>query len=120
MAHELNHHQIDYIELQIDNFDAAETFYNAVFGWNFTDFGAHYRAFHDGRIEGGMYQGEHRSKTETGGALVVIYSADLAATKAAIIQNGGTISTENFTFPGGERFHFLDPAGNELAVWTRT
>ena len=110
--------KIDYIELPGDNLDALETFYTAVFGWTFTDYGPDYRAFNDGKTDGGFYKSTLQSKTETGAALVVLYADDLEASSERVQANGGEICRAIFSFPGGRRFHFLDPHGNELAVWT--
>jgi hypothetical protein len=93
----------------------VKKFYAAVFGWKFTDYGPGYSAFEDGRLTGGF-------TTESGpsGAspLVILYSAELEATKAKVAAAGGKISKDIFSFPGGRRFHFVGPCGNELAVWS--
>jgi len=109
---------IDYVEFPAASLDAAETFYGSAFGWSFTDYGPEYRAFFDGGLNGGFYRSDHRSSAESGAALVVLYAKDLEATRRAVLDNGGGICKEIFDFPGGRRFHFLDPNGNELAVWT--
>ena len=106
--------QIDYIELPATQIEATKQFYSAVFGWKFEDYGPDYTSFSDGRVAGGFstdMPGGH-------GVLVVIYSGDLAATQQKVAQAGGTIVKEIFSFPGGRRFHFTDPNGNELAVWS--
>jgi len=105
---------IDYIEFFVDDVAAAKAFYQTVFGWTFTDYGPDYSSFSDGRIAGGLVK-ESRPK---GGALVVLYSADLESLLLAVQEAGGTIVKPIFPFPGGRRFHFTDPAGNELAVWS--
>lgn len=110
--------KIDYIELPAASLDAVEAFYSRTFGWTFTDYGPEYRAFSDGKLDGGFRHSELRSTTENGAALVVLYAHDLEATRDAVQSNGGTICKEIFSFPGGRRFQFLDPHGNELAVWT--
>ena len=110
--------KIDYIELPADDFDAIEAFYSKTFGWSFTDYGPNYRAFSDQKLDGGFYQSKLRSTTENGAALVVLFADDLEATQDKIIANGGRIQKKIFSFPGGRRFHFLDPHGNELAVWS--
>jgi len=109
---------IDYLELPASDFDAVKAFYSATFGWKFTDYGPEYTAFHDGRLDGGFFKSELQSKQSAGAALVVLYSEDLEATEASVKANGGTICRAIFSFPGGRRFHFLDPHGNELAVWS--
>jgi predicted enzyme related to lactoylglutathione lyase len=107
--------RIDYIEFPVDDVGVAKTFYSAVFGWKFTDYGPDYASFEDGRLTGGLH-GE--KKGSRGGALVVIYATALEAVRDAVIFAGGTIVVETHDFPGGRRFHFTDPAGNELAVWS--
>ena len=107
--------RIDYIEFPVDDTGVAKTFYQTVFGWKFTDYGPEYSSFEDGRLTGGLRGGETPTR---GGALVVIYAAALEAVRDAVIVSGGKIVREPFDFPGGRRFHFTDPAGNELAVWS--
>ncbi len=111
--------KIDYVELPARDFDAVQAFYESAFGWKFTDYGPDYRAFHDGDREGGFYKAELQSTSETGGALVIVYADDLEASLAKVTAAGGKIHKPIFTFPGGRRFQFLDPNGNELAVWSQ-
>ena len=106
--------QIDYIELPATKIEATKQFYGAVFGWKFEDYGPDYTSFSDGRLAGGFTTELPGGR----GVLVVIYSGDLAATQQKVAQAGGTIVKEIFSFPGGRRFHFTDPNGNELAVWS--
>ena len=110
--------KIDYVEFPASDFDAIQSFYEAAFGWIFTDYGPEYRAFSDGRLNGGFYHSEHQSKTSSGAALVIIYANDLEKTRDTVVANGGTIIKDIFSFPGGRRFQFDDPNGNELAVWS--
>lgn len=110
--------KIDYIELPAYDFDAVQAFYEKAFGWKFTDYGPDYRAFNDGKLDGGFYKSENRSITENGAALIVLYASDLEKTKDNVISGGGKIVKDIFSFPGGRRFHFSDPNGNELAVWS--
>ncbi|MDA0266305.1 MAG: VOC family protein [Cyanobacteria bacterium] len=110
--------KIDYIELPAADFDAIEAFYSGTFGWVFTDFGPEYRAFSDQKLEGGFYSSNLCSRTDNGAALVILYGADLEGTRDRVLAHGGRICQEIFAFPGGRRFHFLDPHGNELAVWS--
>lgn len=107
--------QIDYIEFPATDLKTTRSFYQLVFGWSFTDYGPNYTSFEDGRISGGF--DTTRSPTSDG-PLVVLYSEDLDAVKNAVAARGGTIVKETFEFPGGRRFHFKDPSGNELAVWS--
>ena len=110
--------KIDYFELPAADFDAVQAFYEIVFAWNFEDYGEEYLAFSDGKFEGGFYKSPNVSSTDNGAALIVIYADDLEAVEASVSAAGGTIIKPIFTFPGGRRFQFLDPHGNELAVWT--
>jgi predicted enzyme related to lactoylglutathione lyase len=110
--------KIDYIELPASDFDAVEAFYASAFHWSFTDFGSEYRAFSDEQLDGGFYKSELRSSTANGAALVILFAIDLEATQDKVVANGGSICREIFSFPGGRRFHFQDPHGNELAVWS--
>ncbi len=110
--------RIDYVELPGGDLDALERFYSAAFGWEFTDYGPEYRAFSDGTLNGGFYKSTHCSRTDHGSALVVLYSDDLTARRELVAAAGGSICQEIFSFPGGRRFHFLDPHGNEMAVWS--
>lgn len=109
---------IDYIELPAGDFALIKAFYSATFGWQFTDYGPDYTAFNDGRLDGGFFKSELQSKQAAGAALVVLYAEELEVTAATVKTNGGTICRDIFSFPGGRRFHFLDPHGNELAVWS--
>ena len=108
----------DASELPAQDFDTVEIFYREVFGWRFTDYGPEYRAFSNGRLEGGFYRAKTRSTTAKGGALVVIYTRHLERARQRVIKSGGEIVKDIFAFPGGRRFQFTDPHGNELAVWS--
>ena len=112
------HHSINYIELASTDLDATKAFYNAVFGWAFQDWGDAYASFSGAGIDGGFEQNVHGRLPSREGPLVILYSEDLEATEAAVGAAGGSIATPAYEFPGGRRFHFLDPSGNELAVWT--
>lgn len=107
--------RVDYIEFPCTNIDKTKTFYSRVFGWEFTDYGPDYTSFTDGRLAGGF---RAAPEVTAGGPLVVLYSTDLAGIETAVGENGGKIVRETFEFPGGRRFHFADPSGNELAVWS--
>ena len=89
-----------------------------MFGWTFEDYGPDYTAFTGAGLNGGFHKAELRSVADKGGALIVLYSEDLADTQARIEAAGGAISVPVFEFPGGRRFHFREPSGNELAVWS--
>ncbi len=109
-----NNHRIDYIELPASDVAASKAFYQSAFGWEFEDYGPNYAAFKDGRMMGGL---DGEVAVVRGGALVVLFATDLEGSQARVEAAGGKISKEIFSFPGGRRFQFLDPAGNELAVW---
>jgi len=107
--------QIDYIELPTADTDRAKRFYSDVFGWKFEDYGPDYTSFVDGRIAGGFTK---EVAPPSRGLLLVIYASSLEAIQQKIVTAGGKIVKETFSFPGGRRFHFTDPDGNELAVWS--
>ena len=107
---------LDYIELPASDIPETKAFYSAVFGWNFTDYGPDYVAFEFGGREGGF--NAERKVIATGGALLVLFANDLDAMEAKVRGAGAEI-TERQEFTGGRRFHFRDPNGNEIAVWTK-
>jgi uncharacterized protein len=110
-----NNGRIDYIEFPATDVAKTKAFYQQVFGWKFTDYGPDYTSFEDGRIAGGF---SNEGKVAQGGPLVVIYASDLAATEKKVRDAGGAMVKDAFPFPGGRRFHFSDPSGNVLAVWS--
>jgi len=110
--------KIDYVEFPAADFDAVQGFYERAFGWKFTDYGPEYRSFTDGKLDGGFRHAEVKASTATGSALVVLFARDLEATRDKVVASGGTIVQDIFSFPGGRRFQFTDPHGNELAVWS--
>ena len=116
-AHDARDRSINYIEFIISGMGKTKAFYGEVFGWRFTDYGPTYCEFSDGVMTGGFEVGE---PTPHGGPLVVLYGYDLPALMTAITKAGGQITKPVFSFPGGERFHFTDLDGYELAVWRRT
>ncbi len=107
--------RIDYIEFKVTDIERAKAFYGGAFGWTFTDYGPGYTSFADGRLEGGFEAG---SPVTPGGPLVVLYATDLGETQRRVEAASGKIAQPIFEFPGGRRFHFLDPDGYELAVWS--
>ena len=107
--------RIDYIELPATDVAATKRFYISAFGWKFTDYGPDYTSFEDGRLTGGFRKADAVSR---GGPLIVLFAVDLADAESRVRKAGGTIVTPPFCFPGGRRFHFTDPSGTELAVWT--
>ena len=110
--------QINYVECPASDFAAMKAFYGSLFDWTFEHYGEEYLAFNDGRMDGGFYQSKERAAAATGAALVIFYAKDLEALQTRITDAGGTVCVPTFSFPGGRRFHFHDPHGNELAVWT--
>ena len=110
-----NDRRIDYIEFPATDVAKTKAFYERVFGWKFTDYGPDYASFEDGRLSGGFTK---EGKVVRGGPLVVLYASDLAAIEKKVRDAGGVIVKDAFPFPGGRRFHFSDPSGNELAVWS--
>ncbi len=114
------HEKINYVEFPARDLPATKAFFSAAFGWSFTDYGSEYTAFSDEGLDGGFFQSDKVSSTDTGSPLIVFYSKDLDATQSKIEKAGGQIVKAKFSFPGGHRFHFSDPNGNEYAVWSDT
>ncbi len=109
---------IDYVEIPSKDVARSRAFFSALLGWTFTDYGADYNAFEDGRISGGFFRSEKVSRTAEGGALVVIYAENLEAMREDAIRLGASITREIFSFPGGRRFQFAEPGGSELSIWS--
>ena len=107
--------RIDYIELPATDVAASKRFYADAFGWQFTDYGPDYTSFLDGRLAGGITKA---AGVHPGGVLIVIFAVDLAEAERRVRAAGGRVVKPAFSFPGGRRFHFADPGGNELAVWS--
>jgi hypothetical protein len=107
--------RIDYVEFPATDIVGVKRFYSEVFGWRFTDYGPDYTSFNDGRLGGGFTTA---ATVAAAGALVVLYARELDSVKDEVVKHGGRIVRETFEFPGGRRFHFSDPSGNELAVWS--
>lgn len=110
------HEKISYLEYPARDLEATKAFFQAAFGWSFTDYGPEYTAFSEG-LDGGFYKSELVASTSTGSALVIFYSERLEDTLAKVITAGGRVVKPIFAFPGGRRFHFTEPSGNEFAVW---
>ncbi len=110
----MNTIKINYIEFGATDLQMIRHFYETAFGWSFTDYGPEYLAFNDGHLDGGF-----TTQTIPGGnPLTILYSEDLETILETIRTLGGTITQQIYSFPGGKRFHFTDPSGNELAVWS--
>ena len=122
MSQQEHNLQMDYIEFPATDIEATKRFYNQVFGWQFQDWGPEYTSFNDGRLGGGFNRDAQTAGADGGaktrGVLVVIYAALLDDIYRKVKDAGGKIVRETFDFPGGKRFHFADPNGNELAVWS--
>ncbi len=112
------HEKINYVEFPAKDIEAAKKFFSSVFGWSFVDYGPEYTAFSNEGLDGGFFQSELTVSTESGSALLVFYSDELEGTQSKIENAGGSIIKSIFDFPGGRRFHFSDPNGNEYAVWS--
>ena len=110
-----NDRRIDNIEFNVADIARSKAFYGSVFGWSFTDYGPGYTEFYDGRLRGGFTTD---APVRAGGPLVILYADDLVATQQQLEAAGADICQAAFDFPGGRRFHFRDPDGYELAVWT--
>lgn len=114
------HEKINYLEFPVKDIEQVKTFFIRAFGWNFTDYGDEYTAFssEDAGVDGGFYKSDRNALTENGSVLVVFYSINLERTQVNIEKAGGEVIKPVFSFPGGRRFHFIDPNGNEFAVWS--
>ncbi|EGG99319.1 Glyoxalase family protein [gamma proteobacterium IMCC2047] len=112
------HEKINYLEFPASKLSATKAFFTNVFGWAFTDYGPDYSAFSEASVDGGFYRADLASQTQHGAALVVFYSEQLETTQEKICAAGGLIIKPIFEFPGGRRFHFSEPSGNEFAVWS--
>lgn len=111
----MTNNHINYVEFKTSNIKKTKDFYSKAFDWLFTDYGKKYVAFENSGLHGGF---ELTKKPIKKGVLVVLYHEDLPGIKKRIKKSGGKITKPIFDFPGGRRFHFKDPSGNELAVWS--
>lgn len=114
------HEKLNYVEFPSKDLIATKHFFSEVFGWVFTDCGPEYCAFANQGIDGGFFYSQNCNQTKTGGALLVFYSNDIKSSFNKIVKHGGEIVQPIFDFPGGCRFHFLEPSGNEFAVWSES
>ena len=110
-----NDRRIDYVEFNVADVARAKAFYGDAFGWSFKDYGPDYCEFADGRLTGGFARG---TPAGPGGPLVILYAIDLDDAQSRVETAGGRIVKPPYDFPGGRRFHFADPDGYQLAVWT--
>jgi len=111
----MQNNHINYVEFPAKDLGVIKTFYQNAFGWKFTDYGPDYVAFSECGLDGGFFKTQDQIQH---GPLVILYHQDLAESQKKVQKAGGQISKDTFSFPGGSRFHFLDPSGNELAVWS--
>jgi len=107
--------RIDYIEIPVTDLDKTREFFVQLYGWEFQEWGPDYYSFNDGRLDGGLRRAEEAAPAS--GVLVVFYSEDIDRDYARVKELGATITQEIFEFPGGKRFHFVEPAGTEFAMW---
>jgi hypothetical protein len=110
--------KIDYVEFPARDLPATKAFFEQLFGWKFEDYGPDYTSFVDGRIAGGFYRADARATVAGGSVLIVLYHPRLEEVRQRVVERGGAVVREIFSFPGGRRFHFTEPSGNELAVWS--
>ena len=110
--------RINYVELDVVDVERAKAFYGKAFGWTFKDYGPQYCEFTDGALHGGFAKAERARAT--GGPLVILYADDLPKALAKVEAAGGRITKPIFDFPGGRRFHFVDPDGYELSIWSKS
>ncbi|MDH3430469.1 MAG: VOC family protein [Gammaproteobacteria bacterium] len=108
--------RIDYIEIPVTDLEKAREFFSELFGWSFQEWGPDYFSFNDGRLECGMRRAGQAAPAT--GVLLVFYSKNLERDMRRVRELGATISQEIFEFPGGRRFHFVDPVGTEFAMWS--
>jgi predicted enzyme related to lactoylglutathione lyase len=106
---------IDYIEFMAGDLEAVKDFYKSCFQWKFTDYGPDYCSFENSGVHGGFQKSD---QAPCDGVLVVLYHQDLEGILNKVQKAGGRITKDIFSFPGGRRFHFRDPSGNQLAVWS--
>lgn len=112
-----SHHRIDYVEFPARDTAPLKDFYDQAFGWTFIDYGPTYAAPENAGLDGGFQADPAEAPAKP---LVILYSNDLQSSLDAVTRAGGVITKPIFAFPGGRRFHFTDPSGNELAVWSET
>jgi hypothetical protein len=110
--------KINYIEIPASDIKSTKKFFEEVFRWTFADYGPEYISFGNAGIYGGFYKSELKVNVDKGSPLIVIFADELENIEKSIIEAGGSIKKAIFSFPGGRRFHFLDPNKNEYAVWS--
>lgn len=108
--------KIDYVEIPVTDLNRAREFFSSMFGWSFEEWGDEYMSFNDGRLDGGFRLAP--KPAASAGVLLVFYSENLERDVDRVKALGAEISQAIFAFPGGRRFHFIDPVGNEFAIWS--
>ena len=109
--------RIDYVELpSVTAHELTRAFYTKAFGWTFADYGSDYAATGGGIVDVGL---NGQPEDALSAPLPVVRVDDLSAAFEAVVAAGGLIARPIFAFPGGKRFHFIDPSGSELAVWQK-
>ena len=111
--------KLNYVEFPARDIPATKRFFEDAFGWTFEDFGSEYTAFKGQGLDGGFYKSDLISRAADGSALLVLLSQNINITQLNVESAGGKITLPIFSFPGGQRFHFIEPSGNELAVWSK-
>ena len=109
---------IDYIEFASTDLPATMKFFTQLLNWDFEDYGPDYIAFSEQRMKGGFFKSASVSTASKGAPLIVLYHSNLEETKARVLELGGILERDIFAFPGGKRFHFIEPGGNEFAFWS--
>lgn len=109
---------VDYVEIPSQDVRKTRAFFEALFGWRFTDYGPDYVSFEDGRLSGGFYTAAKTASVAAGSALIVFYTEQLESARDQAVRLGATITRDIFEFPGGRRFQFAEPGGSEFAIWT--
>lgn len=112
------HEKLNYLEFPSRDIPQTKAFFEKAFSWSFEDFGAEYTAFSNEGLDGGFFKSEQASLTSNGAALIIFYSNNLESTQEKVKEAGGDVVQPIFSFPGGRRFQFIEPGGNEFAVWS--
>ncbi len=112
------HEKLNYVEFAAKDLKATSDFFNNAFSWDFTWYGDDYVSFSNEGLDGGFYKANLQTREDEGGALLIFYSNDLEGSMRKVEKAGGKITKAIFSFPGGRRFHFHEPSGNEFAVWS--
>ncbi len=112
------HEKLNYVEFPSRDLHKTKAFFETAFGWSFEDYGSDYIAFSGQGLDGGFFKADLYSSTEKGAGLLIFYSSNLESTLEKVTKSGGKVVKPIFSFPGGRRFHFIEPNDNEFAVWS--